>query len=166
MVWKGKTSSMQQSCGWKCLVDARGQRRMSWLIQADRRATLTEVTTRYNRGCSKAFVKSQHAQTLRQMGYYSRRPHRVPLISTTNRKRGYNLQELTKIGQLKTKNFCNIMSLQLLLINLDTCLWCERPGFKYTVCETPMCPWARHLTPSCSRGMWTLTYIAIVSRFG
>ena len=29
-------------------------------------------------------------------------------------------------------------------------------------CETPMCPWARHLTPSCSRGVQPLTYIAIV----
>jgi len=32
---KGKTSSMQQSCGRKCLVDARGQRRMGRLIQAN-----------------------------------------------------------------------------------------------------------------------------------
>jgi len=40
---KGKTSSMLQSCGRKCLVDARGQRRMGRLIQADRRATLTEI---------------------------------------------------------------------------------------------------------------------------
>jgi len=30
--------------------NARGQRRMGRLIQADRRATLTEITTRYNRG--------------------------------------------------------------------------------------------------------------------
>jgi len=36
---KGKTFSMQQSCGRKCLVDARGQKRMGRLIQADRRAT-------------------------------------------------------------------------------------------------------------------------------
>jgi len=36
---KGKTSSMWQSCGQKSLVDARGQRRMGRLIQADRRAT-------------------------------------------------------------------------------------------------------------------------------
>jgi len=58
--------------------------------------------------------------TLRSMGYNSRRPHRVPLISTTNRKkrlqftrkRGYNLQELTKIGQLKTgKMLPGLMSL-------------------------------------------------------
>ncbi|KAG1930922.1 actin-related protein 2/3 complex subunit 5-like protein [Pimephales promelas] len=47
---KGKTSSMRQSCGRKCLVDARGQRRMGRLIQADRGATLTEITTRYKRG--------------------------------------------------------------------------------------------------------------------
>jgi len=48
---KGKTSSMWwQSCGPKCLVDARGQRRMGRLIQADRRATLTEISTHYNRG--------------------------------------------------------------------------------------------------------------------
>jgi len=33
-------------------------------------------------------------------------------------------------------------------------------------CETPMCPWARHLTPSCSRGVRPMTYLAIVSRFG
>jgi len=33
---KGKTSSMQQSCGRKCLVDARGQRRMGQMIPADR----------------------------------------------------------------------------------------------------------------------------------
>jgi len=57
---KGKTSSMWQFCGKKCLVDARGQRRMGRLIQADRRATLTEITI--NEVCSKAFVKAQHAQ--------------------------------------------------------------------------------------------------------
>uniref|UniRef100_A0A8D0A0H8 Transposase Tc1-like domain-containing protein n=1 Tax=Sander lucioperca TaxID=283035 RepID=A0A8D0A0H8_SANLU len=54
---KGKTSSMLQSCGRKRLVDATGQRRMA----------------------------TTHT-TLRWMGYTSRRPHRVPLISTKNRK--------------------------------------------------------------------------------
>jgi len=47
MVWKG---SMWESCERKCLFEARGQRRMGRLIQADRRATLTEITTRYNWG--------------------------------------------------------------------------------------------------------------------
>jgi len=35
-VKREKTSSMRQSCGRKSLVDARGQRRMGQLIQADR----------------------------------------------------------------------------------------------------------------------------------
>uniref|UniRef100_A0AAY5JZ80 Transposase Tc1-like domain-containing protein n=1 Tax=Esox lucius TaxID=8010 RepID=A0AAY5JZ80_ESOLU len=81
---KGKTSSMRQSCGRKCLVDARGQRRMGRLIQADRRATLTEITTCYNRGMQQSICEGT---TLRRMGNNSRRPHRVPLISTTNRKK-------------------------------------------------------------------------------
>uniref|UniRef100_A0AAY5KPP9 Transposase Tc1-like domain-containing protein n=1 Tax=Esox lucius TaxID=8010 RepID=A0AAY5KPP9_ESOLU len=94
---------MRQSCGRKCLVDARGQRRMGRLIQADRRATLTEITTRYNRGMQQSICEATTRTTLRRMGYNSRRPHWVPLISTTNRKkRGYNLHKLTKIGQLKT----------------------------------------------------------------
>ena len=84
---KGKTSSMRQSCGRKCLVDARGQRRMGRLIQADRRATLTEITTRYNRGMQQSICEATTHTTLRRMGYNSRRPHRVPLISTTNRKK-------------------------------------------------------------------------------
>uniref|UniRef100_A0AAY5KRW7 Transposase Tc1-like domain-containing protein n=1 Tax=Esox lucius TaxID=8010 RepID=A0AAY5KRW7_ESOLU len=73
---KRKTSSMQQSCGRKCLVDARGQRRMGRLIQADRRATLTEITTRHNRGMQQSICEATTRTTLRRMGYNSRRPHR------------------------------------------------------------------------------------------
>jgi len=65
-----------QSCGQKCLIDARGQRRMSWLIQADRRATLTEITTCYNRGMQQSICVVTTCTTLRRMGYNSRRPHR------------------------------------------------------------------------------------------
>uniref|UniRef100_A0AAY5KEL2 Transposase Tc1-like domain-containing protein n=1 Tax=Esox lucius TaxID=8010 RepID=A0AAY5KEL2_ESOLU len=72
---------MRQSCGRKCLVDARGQRRMGRLIQADRRATLTEITTRYNRGMQQSICDATTRTTLRRMGYNSRRPHRVPHIS-------------------------------------------------------------------------------------
>jgi len=83
----GKTSSMWQSCGQKCLIDARGQRRMGRLTQADRRATLTEITTRYNRGMQQKHLWSHNHTTLRQMSYNSRRPHWAPLISTTKKKR-------------------------------------------------------------------------------
>uniref|UniRef100_A0A803JTL4 Transposase Tc1-like domain-containing protein n=1 Tax=Xenopus tropicalis TaxID=8364 RepID=A0A803JTL4_XENTR len=84
---KGKTSSMRQSCWRKCLVDGRGQRRMGRLIQADRRATLTKIPTRYNRGMQQSIFEATTRTTLRWMGYNSRRPHQVPLISTTNRKK-------------------------------------------------------------------------------
>jgi len=87
---KGKTSSMWHSCGLKGLVDARGQRRFNQsdrLIQADRRATSTKITTRYNRGMQQSICKATTRTTLRQMGYNSRRPHWMPFISTTNRKK-------------------------------------------------------------------------------
>ncbi|KAG1925100.1 hypothetical protein F2P79_025761 [Pimephales promelas] len=55
---KEKTSSERQFCGRKCLVDARGQRRMARLVRADRRATVTQITTRYNQGGQKSI--SEH----------------------------------------------------------------------------------------------------------
>ncbi len=43
-----KISSERQLCGRKCLVDVRGQRRMGRLVRDDRKATVTQITTRYN----------------------------------------------------------------------------------------------------------------------
>ncbi len=45
---KEKISSERQLCGWKCLVDVRGQRRMDRLVRDDRKTTVTQITTRYN----------------------------------------------------------------------------------------------------------------------
>jgi len=53
------------------LVDARGQRRIGQLIQGDRRATLTEITTRYNRGMQQNICEATTHTTLRWMGYNS-----------------------------------------------------------------------------------------------
>ncbi|KAK0143178.1 Transposable element Tcb2 transposase [Merluccius polli] len=83
---KEKISSERQFCGRKCLVDARGQRRMARLFRADRKATVTQITTRYNRGMQKSISERTTRLTLRRMGYSSRRPHRVPLLSAKNRK--------------------------------------------------------------------------------
>ncbi len=47
---KEKISSERQLCGRKCLVDVRGQRRMGRLVRDDRKATVTQITTRYNQG--------------------------------------------------------------------------------------------------------------------
>uniref|UniRef100_A0A8D0A393 Transposase Tc1-like domain-containing protein n=1 Tax=Sander lucioperca TaxID=283035 RepID=A0A8D0A393_SANLU len=101
---KGKTSSMRQSCGRKRLVDARGQRRMGRLIPADRRSTLTQITTRYNRGMQPSICEATTHTTLRRMGYTSRRPHRVPLISTTHLHQNWTFQKM--LPGLMSLDFC------------------------------------------------------------
>ncbi len=71
----------------KCLVDVRGQRRMGRLVRDDRKATVTQITTRYNQGMQNTISEHTTRRTLKQMGYSSRRPLRVPLLSAKNRKR-------------------------------------------------------------------------------
>ncbi len=83
---KEKISSERQLCGQKCLVDARGQRRMGRQARDDRKATVTQITTRYNQGMQNTISERTTHRTLKQMGYSSRRPHRAPLLSAKNRK--------------------------------------------------------------------------------
>ncbi len=84
---KKKIYSEWQLCGRKCLVDVRGQRRLDRLIRDDRKATVTQITTRYNQGMQNTISECTTHRTLKQMGYSSRKPHRVPLLSAKNRKR-------------------------------------------------------------------------------
>ncbi len=84
---KEKISSERQLCGRKCLVAVRGQRRMGRLVRDDRNATVTQITTRYNQAMQNTISEYTTRRTLKQMGYSSRRPHRVPLLSAKNRKR-------------------------------------------------------------------------------
>ncbi len=84
---KEKISSERQLCGQKFIVDVRGQRRMGRLVRDDRKATVTQITICYNQGMQNTISELTTRQTLKQMGYSSRRPHRVPLMSAKNRKR-------------------------------------------------------------------------------
>ncbi len=84
---KEKISSERQLCGRKCLVDVRDQRKMGRLVRDDRKATVTQITTRYNQGMQNTISEYTTRRTLKQMGYSSRRPHQVPLLSAKNRKR-------------------------------------------------------------------------------
>ncbi len=84
---KEKISSEQQLCGRKGLVDVRGQRRMGRLVGDDRKATVTQITTRYNQDMQKTISEHTTRRTLKQMGYSSRSPHRVQLLTAKNRKR-------------------------------------------------------------------------------
>jgi len=52
---------------------------MDRLIQADRRATLTEITLRYYRGMRQSICEATTHTTLRRMSYNCRRPHWVLL---------------------------------------------------------------------------------------
>ncbi len=63
------------------------QRRMGRLVRDDRRATVTQITTRYNQGIQNGISERTTRRNLKQMGYSSRRPHRGPLLSAKNRKR-------------------------------------------------------------------------------
>ncbi len=84
-----KISSERQLCGRICLVDVRGQRRMDRLVRDDRKATVTQTTTRYNQGMQNTISEHTTRRTLKQMNYSSRRPHRVPLLSDKNRKQAH-----------------------------------------------------------------------------
>ncbi len=64
-----------------------GQRRMGRLVRDDRKATVTQKNTRYNQGMQNTISEHTTHRTLKQMGYSSRRPHRVLLLSAKNRKR-------------------------------------------------------------------------------
>ncbi len=59
---------------------------MGRLVGDDRKATVTQITTRYNQGKQNTISERTTRRTLKQMGYSSRRPHRVPLLSAKNRK--------------------------------------------------------------------------------
>ncbi len=83
---KEKISSEWQLCGRKCLVNVRGQRRMCRQVRDDRKVTVTHITIRYNQGMQNIISEPTTCRTLKQMGYSSRRPHWVPLLSAKNRK--------------------------------------------------------------------------------
>ncbi len=54
---------------------------MGRLVRDDRKATVTQITTRYNQGMQNTISERTTRRTLKQMGYSSRRLHRVPLLS-------------------------------------------------------------------------------------
>ncbi len=82
---KEKISSERQLCRQKCLVDVSGQRRMGRLVRNNIKVTVTQITTRHNQGMQNTISEHTTRQTLKQMDYSSRRPHRVPLLSAKNR---------------------------------------------------------------------------------
>ncbi len=62
---KENISSERQLCGWKCLVDVRGQRRMGRLVRDDRKEIVTQITTRYNQGMQNTISEHTTRRTLK-----------------------------------------------------------------------------------------------------
>ncbi len=92
-------SSERQLCVRKCLVNVRGQRRMGRLVRDDRKATVTQIATRYNQGMQNTISEHKTLRTLKQMGSSSRRPHRCRSCQIRTGHGGYNSNRFTKIGQ-------------------------------------------------------------------
>ncbi len=113
---KEEISSEQQLCGRKCLVDVRGQRRMSRLVRDDRKPTVTQITTCYNQGMQNTISEHTTRQTLKQMDSSNRRPHQVPLLSAKNRKQ--RLQVRTGSPKLDNRRLEKLLPG---LMSLDFC---------------------------------------------
>ncbi len=91
------------------------QRRMGRLVRDDRKPTVTQITARYNQGMQNTISERTTHRTLKQMGYSSRRPHRVPLLSAKNRKQRLQFAQAHQhwtIEKLK-KTVPGLMSLDL-----------------------------------------------------
>ncbi len=78
MVWK------RENIQWAAVVWMKMpcwcQRRMGRLVRDDRKATVTQITTRYNQDLQNTISEHTTHQTLKQMGSSSRRLHRVMLL--------------------------------------------------------------------------------------
>ncbi len=86
---------------------------MGRLVRDDRKATVTQIATRYNQGMLNTISERTTRRTMKQMGHSSRRPHRVPLCQLRTGNGGYNLHRLTKKlpGLMSLDICCNIQNL-------------------------------------------------------
>jgi hypothetical protein len=58
-----------------------------WQESCNRRATNSEIMAPYNSGVQNSILELTTHKSFSRMGYGSRRPHRVPLLSAKNKKR-------------------------------------------------------------------------------
>ena len=67
-------------------ADERGRKRVARIVQANRRATNRQMA-QYNSGVQNSISECTTRRSLSRMGYCSRRPHRVQLLSAKNKKK-------------------------------------------------------------------------------
>ncbi len=88
---------------------------MDRLVRDDRKATVTQITTRYNQDLQNTISEHTTHRTLKQMDSSSRRPHRVPLRSDKNRTRriqftqdhqNWTIEDWKTLPGLMSLDFC------------------------------------------------------------
>ncbi len=129
---KEKISSEQQLCGRKCLVDVRGQRRMDRLVRDYRKATVTQITTRYNQGMQNTISEGTTHRTLKQMDYSSRKPHRFPLLSDKSGKRRLQFAQAHQNWTIE---------------DWKNCTWSDESQFYFRPLSTNWASFKRHSLP-------------------
>ncbi len=100
---------------------------MGRLVRDDRKATVTQIATRYNQGMQNTISERTTHQTLKQMGNSSRRPHRVLDLSAKNRKRRIQFEQ---VHQNRTIEDWKML---LCLMSLDFCCDIQMVGSEFGV---------------------------------
>ncbi len=109
---KEKISSERQLCGWKCLVDVRGQRRMDRLVRDDRKTTVTQITTRYNQDLQNTISEHTTPEPWSRWAPAAEDHTGCQLHQLRTAHGGYNSHRITKTDNRRLKNdFCNIQML-------------------------------------------------------
>ena len=80
-----RTSNQRQASGRKWLIDERGQRRLTRIVQSNRWATVSSLIVQYNIGAERPTKECTTPRTLTQMGYGSQGLYRVPLLSAKDK---------------------------------------------------------------------------------
>ncbi|GBN07062.1 hypothetical protein AVEN_39059-1 [Araneus ventricosus] len=76
-----KTSILRHRCGRKKIMQERDQRRLTRIIKHDRRATLPQIAADFNAGPSTSISVRTIQRNIIDMGFWRRRPTRVPLMT-------------------------------------------------------------------------------------
>ncbi|GBO14169.1 hypothetical protein AVEN_132745-1 [Araneus ventricosus] len=77
----GKTSNLRHRCGRKKNMQERDQRRLTRIIKRDRRATFPQIAADFNAGSSTSVNVRTIQRNIIDMGFWRRRPTRVPLMT-------------------------------------------------------------------------------------
>ncbi len=94
-----RTVEENPSSGGKLFVDVRVQRRMGRLVRDDRKATVTQITTRYNQGMQNTYLNTQHVEPWSRWATAAEDHTGCRSCQLRTGHGGYNSHRITKIAQ-------------------------------------------------------------------